>query len=49
MKARILIAAVCLALAACEPRGTPQKPKTIEHAVMIQPSALPQSGFQSVT
>ena len=50
MEARILIAAlVCLALTACEPRGTPQKPKTIEHAVMIQPSAFAQSGFGSVT
>ena len=50
MEARILIAAlVCLALTACEPRGTPQKPKTIEHADMIQPSAFAQSGFGSVT
>jgi hypothetical protein len=41
MKIEMLIAAlVCLALAACEPRGTPQKPKTIEHVVMFQPSAL---------
>jgi hypothetical protein len=50
MEARILIAAlVCLALAACEPRGTPQKPKTIEHAVVIQPSALPHSGSRTAT
>jgi hypothetical protein len=41
MKSKMLIAVlVCLALAACEPRGTPQKPKTIEHAVMFQPSGL---------
>ena len=37
----LLIAAlVCLALVACEPRGTPQKPKTIEDFVMFQPSGL---------
>ncbi len=42
MKSKILMIAtlMCLALAACEPRGTPQKPKTIQHAVMIQPSGL---------
>ena len=26
---------VCLALAACEPRGTPQKPKTSAEAAMV--------------
>jgi hypothetical protein len=41
MKSKMLIAVlVCLSLAACEPRGTPQKPKTIEHLVMFQPSGL---------
>jgi hypothetical protein len=27
----------CLALAACEPRGTPQKPKMAEHATAVVP------------
>lgn len=50
MAGRILVATlVCLALAACEPRGTPQKPKTTAHAAVIQPSGLQPSGFRSMT
>ncbi|MGH8663729.1 MAG: hypothetical protein ACREUX_05635 [Burkholderiales bacterium] len=41
MRKQALIALlVCLALVACEPRGTPQKPKTVDHAATIQPSGF---------
>ena len=36
MEKHLLIATlVCLALVACEPRGTPQKPQTIEQASVL--------------